>query len=186
MSMMSIEINPSIESRTQAFATRLKWYLDQTKIPWTWFAQPDYTAITAANIAEFDQMVKSPEKEFIIFDREDEERFSVAAKIAGSLDLGRLGSLRWVEISEPTPEEQNIGLIGARSMQFYTDELEKTRYFLGIRGIPYEIIEDEDHAQINVVFDPEGNSFQLANKSMDAIASARVRTGKAQVLKLNP
>ena len=180
---MALEVNRGLEPHTQALGDRFKWYLDQTKLPWTWFTRPDHTAVTAADISEFDYMVKDPKKELVILDAESEEKFSVAAKIAGTLNLGRLGNFRWVEIDEPTPEEQGAGLIGVKKLQFYCDELEKARYFLGVRGIPYEMLDFEDYAQINVVFDPEGNSFRLTNMPMDAVASERIRTGRGRVLK---
>ncbi len=172
-----------LEQELRDFGNRLDWYIDYKKIPKEWFGHPDYATIVAANITDLQQLVEAPRKERVFINPEQEDRFDISAKLAGALSIGKVGHLRWVEILEPSKEEQIAGAIGLQIMRFYCNDFEKSRYFLGARGIPHEIIEFDGHYEINVFFDPELNSFRLVNKHIEAITEERLSEGKIQELK---
>lgn len=164
------------------FAYRLDWYRDLSKVPDVWFERPDSIEVTAENVADFEQLVKNPQKETVIQEITEDERFLVAAKVASTLQIERLGKVEWVEIEEPSEAEQIAGITGVKNINFYYDEFEKARAILGLRGIMHEIIDFDDHYQLRVIFDREGNSFSLNSQPMDSFISERVRKHEAKVL----
>lgn len=171
-----------LSTEAEKFALRFDWYRYQTKIPGVWFEKPDSLDVRAENVSDFDRLVKNPRKETVVQEPTDDERFLVAAKMAGRFPVGMVGHIEWVEIEEPSEIEQMAGMTGVRNLNFFYNDLEKARYFLGIRGILYNLVDLGDHEQIRVIFDREGNSFSLSDCPMDSFINEMVLTNQAKVL----
>lgn len=174
-----------LPTETGNFAYRLDWYKTLSRVPTEWFERPDSVEVIAEDVSDFEHLVKNPEKEKIVQEQTEDERFLVAAKVAGTLRIERLGSVEWIEIEEPSEMEQITGMTGVKNVNFYYNDFEKARAILGIRGILYELFDFDDHYQLRVIFDREGNSFGLNNRPMTSLVDERIKKQKAKLLNPN-
>jgi|SRR5579862_5091571 len=171
-----------IAARTIEYNQRLNWFISNKRLPFKWFGNPEYIAIETPDIAEFQDLVERPKKERVILIPEEDDRFVVAAKLAGAFGLGKLGAVQWVKIEETPQQNQPAANVDLREIDFFVHEFSEVHYFLGARGIAHELVEQEDYYEIDVKFDDEGNRFCLISRPIEAIVGEMLLENRAQEL----
>ncbi len=134
---------------------------------------PDYLALSAANIHDFGERVRSlsPHAEDVITVDED-DRFVSSIKLVGNLTLGIFGPLHWVKVSVPvgematSPEPNHLG--------FFYDDIAKAAIQLESRSLPAVMSEDEDtfSRTLRIVLDEYGQELRLSDLSIEEQISA--------------
>lgn len=172
----------NLHLEASALGAKVNWYYRQKRLPEPWFERPDHLAVVADDITDFEKIVKEPRKEQVFLAEDESERYNVAAKFAGALSVGELGYVRWIDVTEPLPEQQAIGDVGVQKLIFHYPHFEEARYFLGVRGIPYELVEYSYHAEVSVLFDEENSNFSFANKPFEEVALESLKRGDSRQL----
>lgn len=171
-----------LQLEANALGAKVNWYYHHKALPPVWFERPDHISVVAPDLAEFEKIVREPQKEQVFLAEDDDERYNVAAKFSGALSVGELGYVRWIDITEPLPVQQVMGDVGVRNLIFLYPDFGKARYFLGARGIPYSVAEFGSYTEIRVTFDEEDNTFSFSNKSFEQVALESLRRGDARRL----
>jgi hypothetical protein len=172
----------NIAAETQDYHQRLDWYISQKRLPVKWFTNPQYLTLETPDIAEFQDLVERPKKERVIRVPEEDDRFVVAAKLAGAFQIGSLGRIRWVKIEESSEQKRPDAPINLKEVDFFVRDFSQAVYFLGARGLEHELIEQEDYYQIGVEFDNEGNRFCLLSMPIEVIVDEMLFDHRAHEL----
>jgi len=174
------------ELESIALITTFAHYAQNKRLPLELFNSPDYVALNAADIYDFGQRVKETNAQAEqISVVEAEGRFVATIKLAGSLSMADLGKIRWIEIIEPTQEEQQLGLPSNDNLGFYYDDFEKARHILGAKGIRYWVEEDPvlaikaDYAEAGI-----NAGFTISKMPIEAVVANDIESERAKVVKL--
>lgn len=171
----------NLHEEVQVNAAKVAWYMETTKLPPHLFDYPDYVEVVAEDITDFERLVKEPEKERVIIDK-DAPRFSVVAKFAGVLGLGKLRYIQWAEIVEPDPIEQSTGETGVQNITFFFPRLDEVSRALGWRGLAHDFAGYEDHAELIVPIRGTEDYFKFANKSLEGLSQDKIQKGEAEYI----
>jgi hypothetical protein len=172
----------NIREEVQVNAEKVAWYMETTKLPPHLFDYPDYVEVVAEDITDFERLVKEPEKERVIIEKDDALRFSVVAKFAGALCLGKLRYIQWAEIVEPDPIEQSTGETGIQNITFFFPRLDEVSRALGWRGLAHDFAGYDDHAELVVPIRGTADYFKFSNKSLEGLLQGKIQRGEAEYI----
>jgi hypothetical protein len=172
----------SIQEETRIYADKVDWYINTTNIPTDLFQYPDHVDVVAPDLSEFEQLVKEPAKETAIIDHEDEERFHVMAKYAGVLFMGRLGYIRWAEITEANEQEQAAGIKGVQTLNFYAGNIKEVLRVFGWRDLDHTLVDHESHEEVIVPIMDSGDYFKFTSRPLESVVREKLESGEAHYL----
>lgn len=174
----------SYELDSIAVAANFAHYAQDRGLPAELFQHPDYIALQAVDIADFETKIREtgPRAEQITI-AEVQDRFIASIRLAGSLSVADLGRVRWLEIAEPTDIERWVGL-GSDRVGFYYSDIEKARSMLGAKWITYKI-DDEPAPTIRVGYTEVGvnGEFTLSKMPFEALVEEDIQADRVTFVK---
>jgi hypothetical protein len=175
----------SLNQELAEYSIALTTYEGVYQLPAQLFEHPDHLAIKAANIKEFEEMVRSirPNSEQLTCIEQD-GRFLAAAKVVGAFSLGLYGKVQWLEIIEPKPEKSGIDNTGIDHAEFYYPKFERVLTIFDRRDVNYEVQPIGEHNRANVVFMRGGRKFEfgITDALVSDIVAEEIENGEAYII----
>ncbi len=173
----------NLEEQVSQYSAALVYYEAANKLPMDMLSQPDHLALKAADIRHFEILVKSVGKySSELYCIDDQDRFLVAARLAGKVTVGLHGKVRWLEIKEPRRGHSD-DIVGIEHAEFVYNDFNKALNQLERKGLDPEVEAEGDHKRINLVFTSEGHELRFTNTPIAEIVTEKLENGEAYVIK---
>ncbi len=175
----------SYELDSIALAVEFTHWAEGTRLPRGLFGTPDYIALQAESLERFGETVRETAQvaeQITVLEAED--RFIATVKMAG-FGIQGFGSVKWLEVREPTFEEVTYGIFRGDAVGFYYNSLSLAKQLLEDRGIAYRL-DPEPVPTLKVGYNSLGDEFRLSQVPMSAIVSEHIEDERTTSVRLTP
>ena len=150
-----------------AYGEELRDFVDEYGLPEEWFAEPDHVAYKCRNAEHFDQVMR-----FVADDADNvsvaelDDRRLASAELNSPVYVESFGSVGWLEVMQPRPENEGSDTVGLDHMEFYWPDFEGAEEILADRGISYSLQGNSGHHSLTIVINDGGQELKLNDKRL--------------------
>jgi hypothetical protein len=150
------------------------------------FDEPDHIAYRSYDRVGFDSFLEeirefSDELSYVNLDN----RRMGAAWFMSPIAIKEFGNVHWLEVIEPAPEDHGNGIVSIEHMEFYYPDLDKARYLLERRALPYTFESDWSRCAVTGVIDIFGFEVKFTDQRFGDRMADHMASGEVHVISQN-
>lgn len=177
--MLVIEYEEDIDQ----YAELLQGFIEKYELPDNWFKTPDHLAIKCADSLDFDYTLQELLADASqVSQIEMDKRRLATLNLTSKIQIGELGSVEWLEIMEPRPENVGKDVVGLEHLEYYYPDFDEIREILEKYHIDFTEQSNSGLSWISIVLNKEGQELKLNNKLLANIVDEQLENGEARLI----